>query len=624
MSEPKYLIGIDLGTTNCTLAYATTHEQGAIEQFSIPQLIASGTEGETLTLPSFIYFPLAEELKAKTAGISWDPSRPYCVGTFAQSRGAEVPSRLISSAKSWLCHSGIDRRESILPINADDGLEGMSPLDACSQLLRHLREAWDSKMDATFVEQTILITVPASFDPSARQLVQEAAQKAGFPEVILLEEPQAAFYSWLHIHANDWRKQLKVGDCVLVVDIGGGTTDFSLIGVNDADGDLSLERLAVGSHLLLGGDNLDLSLAYTAKNKLEESGHSIDDWQLQSLIHSCRKAKESLMSDKPPKHVDITVMGRGSKLIGGSLKTKITLEEAQKLIIDGFSPLVSPQESSKAEKRSGLQQIGLPFAQDARFSCQLAKFLSMTGEGDSDSMDQFIMPTTVLFNGGTTKSTALRNRLIEQLNAWAKALNKPAIRILPDADYDFAVSRGAVNYGKARAGDSIRIRSGISHSYFIGVEDAALAVPGVPPSIRAICVAPFGMEEGSELQLDNREFALVVGEPATFRFFSHSTPKLSDGTNPTIGTVLRRWKQELTELHPIETKLDSNSTDGKTIRVKIRSRVTELGVLEIWCASNDGRQWKLEFDVREGEGKGGSAPLHPPAKGRAPLQSRSS
>lgn len=605
MSASKYIIGIDLGTTNCTMAYAKREldnnqvDIAKIEQFAIPQITAPGTESEVFSLPSFLYFPLEEEAQSKIAGISWDSHRSYCVGMFARDRGVELPSRLVSSAKSWLCHLGIDRREALLPLSAEEGVRKMSPLDACSELLRHLKESWDHKMEASFVEQQILITVPASFDPSARQLVQEAAEKAGYPNVLLLEEPQAAFYAWLDAHQEDWRTQLKVGECILVVDIGGGTTDFSLIEVCDHMGDLTLQRLAVGSHLLLGGDNIDLSLAYIAKNKLEDLGHTIDDWQFQSLVQRCRHAKEILLSDTPPKHADITIMGRGSRVMGGALKTKITLAEAHSTIIDGFTPLIPPDQRSKIDRRGGLQQVGLPYAQDARISCQLAKFLSMTGESDNTSMEQFVMPSAVLFNGGTTKAPALRNRLIEQLNIWARAMRKSEIKVLPGADYDYAVSRGAVYYGKARNGKAIRIKSGTSRSYYIGIEDAMPAVPGIPPQLKAVCIAPFGMEEGTELQLTNQEFSLVVGEPATFRFFSHNTPSLNDGSTPTMGSIVRQWKQELTELHPIETVLSSSQGDGKTIRIKIRSHVTELGVLEVWCLAADGREWKLEFDIRK-------------------------
>lgn len=603
VKKAKYIIGIDLGTTNCTMAYAEIDNSNCtIQQFSIPQVTSAGNQASAYALPSFLYFPLSEELKSKIAGIAWDSTRTHCTGIFARERGAELPARLIASAKSWLCHSGIDRRAKILPISADEKLADfnkMSPLEACSELLRHLREAWDFSMtEAVFSNQEILITVPASFDPSARQLVLEAAEIAGYPQVILLEEPQAAFYAWLHKHQEDWRKLLKVGDSILVVDIGGGTTDFSLIAVTDEGGNLSLQRQAVGSHLLLGGDNIDLSLAYLARGKLEELGHNIDEWQLQALVHTCRSAKEKILSDESIKSVDITIMGRSSRLIGGSLKTKLSKAEVYGLVLDGFMPLTKPQERSPVERRAGIQQIGLPYAQDARISCQLAKFLSMTGEVDSDSMESFILPSALLFNGGTMKAGALQERLVELLNSWAKELGKSPLKVLPDSDYDQAVSRGAVYYGLARAGKAVRIKSGTGRSYYIGVEEAAPAVPGMLTPIKALCVVPFGLEEGSEMELPDQEFALVVGEQATFRFFSHSTPKLASGLEPVIGTVVKNWKQELTELHPIETLLDKLESDGKTIRVKLRSHVTELGVLELWCVAPDGRQWKLEFDIR--------------------------
>ncbi len=604
MSHATYIIGIDLGTTNCTLAYTPVQpkdrQHPSLNQGSISQMMSAQTLETCLSLPSFIYYPLQEELKAKVAGLPWNAERAYVIGTYARDRGSELPTRLIASAKSWLCHPGINRREKLLPLEAEDEENRMSPLEACAEILRHLREAWDYAMpNAPFVEQVVLVTVPASFDPSARQLVQEAAEQAGYPEIVLLEEPQAAFYAWLHAHAEEWRQQLKVGDFILVVDIGGGTTDFSLISVEEEEGNLLLRRQAVGAHLLLGGDNIDLGLAYLVKQKFEDQGHNIDNWQLQALVHQCRQAKEKLMGEEPPKSVDITVLGRGSRLIGNTLKAELTLEEAQRFIIDGFIPLVGPDERSPTEKRVGIQQIGLPYVQDPRISCQLAKFLSMTGESDQGQMDQFVMPTAVLFNGGTLKAASIRKQLMTLLNAWAKKLKKPAVKELSGADYDYAVSRGAAYYGLARQGHAVRIRGGTSRSYFVGVEEAAPAVPGISPPLRAICIVPFGLEEGEERNLDHQEFALVLGEQATFRFFSHSTPTLSNGQEPTLGTIVRNWKQELSELHPIETLLDKEEGDGKTVRVKLKSKVTELGVLELWCVAPDGRKWKLEFDIRQ-------------------------
>lgn len=575
------MIGIDLGTTNCTVSYV---ENGEIFQLSIPQMVTKDTEGEQFSLPSFLYFPLPEEnLGSLSAGL------------FARERGREVPTRLIASAKSWLCHSGIDRREKLLPFGTEEELEKLSPLEACAKLLEHIKHAWETKMPSSpFERQQILITVPASFDPSARQLVEEAATLAAYPEIILLEEPQAAFYAWLHRNEESWRKQLHVGDTILVVDIGGGTTDFSLISVADEGGNLILKRIAVGAHLLLGGDNIDLSLAYRAKDKLEKEGHFLDEWQMQGLIYSCRQAKEQLLGTNPPHQVDIAIMGRGSRLIGGSLTTFLTKEEVEAFVLDGFVPKISPAERSKTERRSGMQQVGLPYAQDARISCQLAKFLSMTGESESCSMETFVLPSAVLFNGGTLKSEALRKRLLEVLNSWAKELKAPPVKELPDPDFDFAVSWGAAYYGLSRTGKGVRIRSGTSRNYFIGVQDAVPAIPGLPTPIKAICVVPYGMEEGTEKQLENQEFALVVGEHATFRFFSQSSPHPFP-----IGSVVKNWKQDLTELHPLETYLEQSGEDGKTVRVKLKSKVTELGVLELWCESQDGRKWKLEFDIRE-------------------------
>lgn len=597
----KWIIGIDLGTTNCTLAYAEDDlsiPQPQIEQLAIPQLTAAGEESELPTLPSFLYFPLPEELEGKKSALSWDLNRSFCIGTFARNRGEEIPDRLISSAKSWLCHNGVDRKSPLLPLH--DAETKLSPLEVSSRYLAHLKEAWDDKMPhAPFVKQKILVTVPASFDPTARELVQEAARLAGYPETLLLEEPQAAFYSWLHQHHESWRNDLlKVGDCILVVDIGGGTTDFSLITVIDEQGSLGLKRQAVGSHLLLGGDNLDLALAHLAKNKFEEQGHELDDWQFQSLIHTCRKAKENLLSENPPKHADVAVVGRGSRLIGGTLKTKLTLAEVKALLVDGFFPLISPEERSSIEKRLGLQQIGLPYAQDPRISAQLAKFLSMTGEKDNGGLDEFVLPTAILFNGGTMKAHAFQERLMELLNGWAKSLNKPSIHKLPEPDFDFAVSRGAVYYGLACTGKGIRIKSGTSRSYYIGVEDAVPAIPGLPIPLKAICVAPFGMEEGTEEELKDQEFSLVLGEPTTFRFFSHATQKFSDGMEPQIGTVIKNWKQELTELNPVETFIEKMEGEGKTLRVKLKTRITELGTLELWCVTDSDKQWKLEFDLR--------------------------
>ncbi len=594
----QYIIGIDLGTTNCTMAYASlSDEDPSITQFSIPQIMELGLADETDSLPSFLYFPLKEELKGKQLCLAGEKkSREYCLGTYAKERGSEVPARVISSAKSWLCHDGIDRRQAILPLVSDDDDMKLSPVQVTTELLSYLAQQWESKMpNAPFQEQKILVTVPASFDPSARQLVQEAAEAADYPDMILLEEPQAAFYAWLDQEKEGWRDQLSVGDHVLVVDVGGGTTDFTLINVQDNDGDLSLERIAVGSHLLLGGDNMDLALAYQMKVLFEEDGHTIDDWQLQQLVHASRKAKETLLQEEAPEAVDITIHGRGSSLIASTITRAMTHDLVIKTLVDGFIPEVSATERSPKETRSGIQQLGLPYAQDPRISCQLAKFLSMTGENQTESMDTFIHPQLVLFNGGTLKAHALRERIVSLLNAWGTH----PISVLNEPDFDHAVSRGAVYYGLAREGHGIRIKGGTSRSYFVAVEGAAPAVPGMPPPMHALCVVPFGMEEGGDSFVEAQEFSLVLGKKATFRFFANARPLLSDGSQVATGDVVRQWKTELSELHPIETVLKQEEEDGQTVCVTLESKVTELGVLELWCHAKDGRKWKLEFDIRD-------------------------
>jgi molecular chaperone DnaK (HSP70) len=573
----EYIVGIDLGTTNCTVSYASLKEAEdapTVHQLPIPQVVAPGTQQENPSLPSFLYLPLEEEAKAKTISVDWAPDRKWAVGVVARERGGQIPDRLVSSAKSWLCHDGIDRRAAILP----QGNESISPVQATTELLQHLKEVWDAaNPEALLSDQQVVVTVPASFDPSARQLVQEAIAEAGYPEVALLEEPLAAVYAWLEKHESSWRDQLKVDDQVLVVDVGGGTTDFSLVKVVDQEGDLGLERVAVGAHLLLGGDNMDLALAYHVKGKLESEGNNIDEWQLQGLIHSCRAAKEQLLGEDAKESVDVVVLGRGSKLIGGTLTSTLSKSAVQELIVDGFAPAVAADEAAAEQQRGGLQQVGLSYAQDPRITAQLATFLAG------------VQPTAVLFNGGTMKATALQERVAEVVSSWCEN----PVTTLQGSDLDFAVGRGAVSYGFARQGHSLRIKSGASRSYFIGIEGARPAIPGVPAPLEALCVVPFGMEEGSEASLEGREFALLLGHRARFRFFCSSETSEIGASLPNV--------KELEELHPIESTMDATEGDGSTVRVTLKSVVTDLGVLELWCIANEERRWKLEFDVREKE-----------------------
>lgn len=581
-----YIIGIDLGTTNCTMAFAKIDEEICVEQFLIPQITAPSVVEECPQLPSFLYFPLDEELSLLKI------DTPYCVGAFAKKRGEEIPDRMISSSKSWLSQDSIDRRAPLLPLNAKEPLTKLSPLEATKSILKQLKEAWDQKMDAPFNEQKVLLTVPASFDPSARELVQEAARLSHYPDLTLLEEPQAAFYAWLGAMKDAWRDSLQLGDEILVIDIGGGTTDFSMIRVTEESGSLELSRSQVGPHLLLGGDNIDYAIAYLAKDKLEAMGHTIDSWQLSCLKHAARNAKEELLNEgAKKKSVDIAIMGRGSKLIGGSLNVKIDREEVLSLILDGFCPSIPSSEKAKQDRKTGFQEVGLPFVSDPRITAQLASFLS---QGES-------FPTAILFNGGTMKALPLQERILDTLSKWAEEKGNKKPRMLPQHDLDFAVSLGAVYYGFASQGKGIRIKSGLSRNYFIGVEEAVPAVPGRNPPIRALCIAPHGMEEGTQSFIENEQFQLAIGETASFRFFSKESKALSDGSVPVSGTWVPRPLEELLELHPIETVLKRNDNEGPFVVVSLESAYTELGVLELYCVAQDGRKWKLEYDLRQEE-----------------------
>jgi len=593
----QYVIGIDLGTTNSVLAYAPLDaEEAGIELLPIPQLVAAGTVESHTTLPSFLYLATEEEVESGAYDLPWASGRDFAVGRLARDQAAELPDRTVGAAKSWLCHSRVNRHAAILPWGASDDIPKISPVTASQRYLEHLIAAWEHQFpDAPIAEQQVVLTVPASFDASARELTREAALAAGLPDnLVLLEEPQSAVYCWLQETGDRWRKLLKVDDHLLVTDIGGGTTDLSLITVVDEGGELVLKRLAVGDHLLVGGDNMDLSLAYHAAGLFEKKGLHLDPWQSVSLWHSCRAAKEALMDPEGPEEHTISVLGRGSKLIGGTVSIEMKKSDAQNLLMDGFFPKCEINDQPARQRASGFQEIGLPFESDAAVTRHLAAFLSAHG-GDRPAR-----PTQVLFNGGVFKSEAFANRLIGVMGEWFGEDDAP--KTLEGArDLDHAVARGAAFYGWSKQKGGIRIRGGTARSYYVGIETAGLAIPGAARPLRALCVVPFGMEEGSEADVPSSEIGLIVGEPARFRFFKSSIRK-----DDQPGTVLPSWSpEELEETAPMETTLPPDeSIDEPYVPVKFHSKITELGLLELWCVSTKSEaRWKLEFSVREEEGE---------------------
>ncbi len=610
----RFVIGIDLGTTNCAVAYVDSGAgtEAKVTPFPILQVVGPGMVEERPLLPSFVYLPGEGEQPAGALKLPWDAQRDYCVGEFARAFGSQVPTRLVSSAKSWLCHPGMDRKAPILPHRApESGARKISPVEASTRYLTHLAEAWNFVMAKNtptnrLEVQEIVLTVPASFDAAARELTVEAARAAGFENLTLLEEPQAAFYAWLDRTGEAWRQQVKVGELVLVADVGGGTTDFTLIEVSQEDGNLALTRLAVGDHLLLGGDNMDLTLAYFVAQALAAQGTKLDATQMLQLTYACRKAKEELFSRPQLSSAPVTVLGKGRSLVGGSIKYELSRADVEKVLIDGFFPECAPDAEPARGRTGGLTELGLPYVSDAAITRHLASFLARQAESlaerESTPRDRKAtggLPSAVLFNGGVFKGDILRQRMLSILGSWAKRAKAEPTRELPGADLDLAVARGAAYYGQVRRGKGIRIRGGTARAYYIGVETNMPAVPGFAPPIKAICVAPFGMEEGTEADIPSYEIGVRVGTEAEFRFLG-STVRRED----TAGTVVEDWQGQIDELAPVRTTLEAkgSATAGAVVPVHLHSKVTTVGQLELWLQSRDGKnRWKLEFNTREGK-----------------------
>ncbi|MFC3024671.1 Hsp70 family protein [Vibrio zhugei] len=612
--QPHYSVGIDLGTTHCVMSFLELgNEDASVQVMPIAQMTAPGTVEEYTQLGSFLYQPHEHEMTAESRRLPWTDQPKALVGAIARNLGAKTPIRLVSSAKSWLCHGGVNRRQSFLPVGSPEDVDKISPLRATELYLDHLAQAWlYQHPDAPLAQQDVTITVPASFDPAARELTAEAARNIGLSNITLLEEPQAAMYHWIDHTQTAWRDQVNVGDIVLVVDIGGGTTDLSLVEVTEEDGNLVLNRIAVGEHILLGGDNMDLALAYRLKMKLAQEGKELQPWQIQAMSHACRDAKETLLSENDTQSMPIVVPSRGSKLMGSTLKTELTREEVEQTIIDGFFPQVDIHEHPVQRARGALTQMGLPYAQDAGITRHIAAFLTKQADAQQENdasmpfqvpgmpvpATNFIKPNTILFNGGVLKSPQVAERLLETINLWLIQADAEPIRQLEGADLDLSVANGAAYYGSVRRGEGVRIRGGIASAYYVGIESAMPAIPGMPTPMEALCVAPFGMEEGSHVDVPSQQFGLVIGQPVHFQFYG-STVRRDD----IAGTHLDYWAPaELQELPEIQVTLpvSEGRSEGDVVPVTLQSHVTELGTLELHAVAVDNQQrWHVEFDVRD-------------------------
>ena len=616
------ILGIDLGTTNSALVTWAGGDH-ALMPLAIPQLLEGGQMGAAAVLPSTLYLPHEGELASDQRALPWEQglveAQAPVTGQWARRRAGEVPGRAIVSAKSWLTQGLVDRRAPILPWRSDEVASKLSPVETSAHYLRHLMAA-AAAAGYGDGEPSVVLTVPASFDDVARTLTFEAAQRAGIQRPILLEEPLAAFYAWIAANDKGWQKQVQPGELVLVCDVGGGTTDFSLIAVGDDAGRLALTRISVGDHLLLGGDNMDLALAHLVKGRLQESGKGpLDHWQFLSLVAAVRTAKERLLTDGAGlASVPISIAARGASLFATTIATELAAADVAQFLVEGFFPVVDADAEPKGRRSVGIQELGLPFETDAAVTRHLARFLRKAQANlDAQAKAQpqladllrrhlsdakLLLPSAVLFNGGVFKSQVLRDRLLKQLASWQASDGQAVRELLPSDgvyDLDLAVARGAAYYGRLRAtGKGVRVQSGTARSYYVGLEEALPAVPGFEPTVKGLCLVPQGTDEGTHLSLSGRRFGLVVGEPVEFRFFS-STGRAGDA----FGTVIEDAEHVLEENARLGLTLPADAGQvGEVVPVELDAQIDEVGVLRLAMRQPDtSREWRLEFDVRPHE-----------------------
>jgi hypothetical protein len=585
----RYVIGIDLGTTNSCVAYVDTDRQKnpalSIQSFAISQLGPTGGVSSFHTLPSCYYLASEYEYRKGDLDLPWAKDRDYFVGFYALHYGSKTPTRLIRSAKSWLSHSGADRKDPILPVDCDNPDKRISPVEASTAFLKHIKDAWDQSMskgdiDREFSQQEIVLTVPASFDEVARHLTLQSAQEAGYANVTLLEEPQAAFYNWISKHENTWASQLSEGDTILVCDVGGGTCDFSWIKVVlDKDGKSSFQRLAVGNHLLLGGDNMDIAIAHYLEPKIK--GLRSEQWPF--LIEQARLAKEALLSGA--ERFSVHIQGTGSSVIQGALSLEVNKEEIENFLTEGFFKAPSFEEAKKRKISSGIRHVGLPYETEPNISKHIASFLE-----EVKSMGDAPCPTYILFNGGTMKAKVYQRGILAAFQSWFKY--EPTV--LESENLDLAVSRGAAYFAKVRRGLGTRIGGGVPRAYYIEIN-----LPQEKEK-KALTLLERGTEEGTSVQSE-QEFLLKANTPVSFQLLS-STTRLSDK----IGDLLQLDPESLHPLPPIQTRLNfgKKQQEVKEVNVCLETTLSEIGLLELWLKSKDSpHRWKLEFQLKSVSGQ---------------------
>ncbi|MBI5548051.1 MAG: hsp70 family protein [Deltaproteobacteria bacterium] len=597
-SAARYVVGIDLGTTNSALAWVDLRAEGdlalQVKDLPLPQLVAAGETSERRLLPSNAYLPGEHELPAGATRLPWG-EQPIVIGELAKSQGAKVPGRMVSSAKSWLCHPGVDRTADILPWGAPEGVPKISPVKASALYLEHLAAAWNHRFpDAPLAEQEVVLTVPASFDEVARELTVRAAKEAGLGRVRLLEEPQAAFYDWISKHRGRLEASLGGARLVLVCDVGGGTTDFTLIHAAIKDGVPALQCIAVGDHILLGGDNMDVTLARRVEARM--GGARLDAAQWSMLVQACRLAKETLLTPGGPEKTRVSVVGRGSRLIGGALSAELSRGEVSSVVLDGFFPRTLPSDLPQKASRAGLTELGLPYAAEPAVTRHAAAFLRAHAAEIEQAMGMKVegvpRPDALLLNGGVFTPREVAERLLEVLSGWFHG--QPPIAQLSNEALDLAVARGAAYYGLVRRGLGLRIGGGTARAYFVGLD-----APTAGEKRQAICIIPRHLEEQTEVEVP-RTFALVLDRPVRFDLFATT---LAQAEKP--GELATLDEETFSTLPPIQTVLRSGEKEKAKgpvqVPVRLRAALTEIGTLELWGVATDrDARWKLEFGLRQG------------------------
>ncbi len=602
-TDKRFVVGIDLGTTNCAVAYSDLHagrnSVDSIKLFKIPQLTGQGEVSGLSILPSFLYLPGSYDI-ATEARLPWEETGDslHIVGTFARDHGAKVPARLVSSAKSWLCHQHVDRKARILPWGSSGDVSKVSPVQATTAYLEHIKHAWNSfradNDDERLENQLLILTVPASFDEVARELTVEAAALAGLTSVTLLEEPLAAFYSWLINHENDWDRFVSPNELVLICDVGGGTTDFTLISLRDVEGSPRFERVAVGDHLILGGDNMDLALARWIEMRIGQKTSFLKGDRWKTLCHQCRLVKEALLEGTATSK-RITIIGEGGRLIKGTLSADLTGVDVEKIILDGFFPLVdtSPKKSTLSQK--GISEFGLPYEQEPAITRHLGWFLDKHKADISNySSRDAVAPDCILFNGGALKPSIIQERICKSIRGWFH-IDDPGIpRVLENPDPDIAVALGAAYYGLVKTGHGVRVGSGSARSYYVGISAGKIET-GV--SSQAICLVERGLDEGSNISLKDRDFLVLANQPVSFDLYSSSF-RSGDRSSEIISV-----DESLTKLPSLQTIIRYGKKGEQShIPVSIEACYTEIGTIEIWCNSRiSEHRWKLQFQIRESE-----------------------